>query len=87
VSPAQVVVGETQQNAAQRFSHFFEEAFVNRMSPRICVRMARFWRSTRRCRSGSEWGCRDWATSLKLRQPEIAVLASGFERCTLISYA
>src|ERR1039458_8193088 len=34
------------QYAAQRFSHFFENAFVNRVRRRMHMRIVRFWRST-----------------------------------------
>jgi hypothetical protein len=30
------------------FSNFFENAFVSRVNRRICIRMARFWRSAKR---------------------------------------
>jgi hypothetical protein len=31
------------QYAAQRFSHFFENAFVSRVRQRICILIVRFW--------------------------------------------
>lgn len=31
---------------AQRFSHFFENAFVSRVNRRMCMRIVRFDRST-----------------------------------------
>ena len=34
------------QSAYQRFSHFFENAFVSRVSRRMCIRIVRFERST-----------------------------------------
>ena len=34
------------QYAAHRSSHFFENALVNRVRRRICMRIVRFWRST-----------------------------------------
>jgi hypothetical protein len=43
VNAAKVVIGEVQaESAVQWFSHFFEKAFVKRVSLRICIRIVSF---------------------------------------------
>ena len=38
--------GKYRQYAAQRFSHFFEKAFVGRVRRRMCILIVTFWRPT-----------------------------------------
>ena len=46
MNTAEVVVGEMQRDSALWFSSFFENALVNRVRRRICIRIVRFCRST-----------------------------------------
>jgi hypothetical protein len=47
IDAAEVVISKWSASAAQRFSHFLLKAFLSRVNLRICMRIVRFFRSTR----------------------------------------